>query len=247
MAKIPPAPEVKVDLGQGTILKFKWIPPGTFTYGSVAGEPGQQRSDLPSTRVDITAGFYLAETEMTQQQHHAITGKNPSSSRALGDNTRPVEQVSWRDLTGNGGVLDRLNAALSRQKFAYTADLPTEIEWEYACRAGTETGYNDGHNFSGDRDDSALVAIAHSLRGAGLSAPAPTGKLKANAWGLYDMHGNVAEWAYSVKGRKDPVLRGGHYKIGPVHCRSASRIELQSDTRPTDYTGYRLVLRPQEQ
>ncbi|HEY8994798.1 MAG TPA: bifunctional serine/threonine-protein kinase/formylglycine-generating enzyme family protein [Lacunisphaera sp.] len=247
MAKIPPAPEVKIDLGQGTILKFKWIPPGTFTYGSSAGEPGQQRSDLPATKAEISTGFYLAETEMTQQQHLAITNKNPSSSRALGDNTRPVEQVSWRDLTGNGGVLDRLNSAMSRQKFAYVADLPTEIEWEYACRAGTETSYNDGHNFANDRDDPALSAIAHYLRGAGLSAPAAAGKLKPNAWGLYDMHGNVAEWAYSMKSRKDPVVRGGHYKVGPVHCRSASRIELQSDTRPTDYTGYRLVLRPQEQ
>jgi formylglycine-generating enzyme required for sulfatase activity/tRNA A-37 threonylcarbamoyl transferase component Bud32 len=247
MAKIPPPPEVKVDLGDGTILKFKWIPPGSFSYGSRAGEPGLQRSDLPSTKAEIAAGFYLAETEMTQQQHLAITNKNPSSSRALGDSTRPVEQVSWRDLTGNGGVLDRLNAALGRQKFAYTADLPTEIEWEYACRAGTEGSYHDGHNYANDRDDPALSAIAHYLRGAGLAAPAPTGKLKANAWGLYDMHGNVAEWAYSVKGRKDPVLRGGYYKLGPVHCRSASRVELQSDTRPTDYTGYRLVLRPQEQ
>jgi formylglycine-generating enzyme required for sulfatase activity len=246
MAKIPPPPEVKIDLGAGTILKFKWIPPGSFTYGSSAGEPGQQRTDLPANKVEITAGFYMAETEMTQQQHLAITKKNPSSSRALGDTTRPVEQVSWRDLTGNGGVLDRLNTALSKQKLEYTADLPTEIEWEYACRAGTESGYNDGHNFVSDRDDPALNAIAHYQRGAGLQAPAPTGKLKPNAWGLYDMHGNVAEWAYSVKGRKDPVLRGGHYKVGPVHCRSASRIELQSDTRPTDYMGYRLVLRPQE-
>jgi formylglycine-generating enzyme required for sulfatase activity len=247
MAKIPPPPEVTVDLGGGALLKFKWIPPGSFSSGTRTGEPGQQRSDLPPATTEVTAGFYMAETETTQRQHQSITGKNPSSSRALGDDTRPVEQVSWRDITGNGGVIERLNLVLKKQQPDYAADLPTELEWEYACRAGTESGYNDGHNYASDRDDPALNEIAHYLRGAGLQAPAPTGKLKANAWGLHDMHGNVAEWAYGIKGRRDAVLRGGHYKIGPVHCRSASRIELQPTTRPTDYMGYRLVLRLQEQ
>ncbi len=247
MAKIPPPPEVTVDLGGGATVKFKWIPPGSFSAGTRTGEPGQQRTDLPSSRTEIAAGFYLAESETTQRQHQSLAGKNPSSSRALGDGSRPVEQVSWRDVTGSGGVIERLNAVLAKQQLEYKADLPTELEWEYACRAGTETSFNDGHNFTTDRDDPALNAIAHYLRGAGLREPAPAAKLKANAWGLYDMHGNVAEWAYGIKGKRDSVLRGGHYKIGPVHCRSASRIELQPDTRPTDTTGYRLVLRPQEQ
>src|SRR6478736_5018129 len=246
MERIPPPAEVVVELAPGVAVKFKWIPPGAFNYGTRAGEPGQQRSDLPFTHAEIATGFYLAEVETTQRQHQQLAGRNPSSSRALGDGTRPVEQVAWRDLVGPGGVLERLNAVLAKQQLAYTADLPTEIEWEYACRAGTETSYNDGHNFSVDRDDPVLSASAHYLRGAGLAAPAPTGKLKANAWGLSDMEGNVAEWAYGVKGKRDPVLRGGHWKVGPVHCRSASRIELQPDTRPTDYMGYRLLLRPQE-
>ena len=245
MEKIPPPAEVVVDLGSGVLMKFKWVPPGAFTYGSTAGSPGQQRSDLPATRHEITAGFYIAETEATQQQHLELMKRNPSSSRALGDVTRPVEQVAWRDLTGNDGVLDRLNTVLRRAGLEYAADLPTELEWEYACRAGTETGYNDGKDYSSD--DTALSAIAHFLRGAGMREPAPVGKLKPNTWGLFDMHGNVAEWAYSAKNPRDPVLRGGHFKIGPVHCRSASRIELQAGTRPTDYMGYRLVLRPQEQ
>ena len=246
MEKIPPPPEVTINLGQGLALKFKWIPPGSFTAGSKTGDSGQQRSDLPAARADIATGFYLAETEMTQRQHFVVTGKNPSNSRALGDDTRPVEQVSWRDITGGGGVLERINALLKKQGASYVADLPTEIEWEYACRAGTETSYNDGHNFSTDRDDTQLDTIAHYLRGAGLQAPAPAGKLKPNAWGLYDMHGNVAEWAYGYKGVRDAVLRGGYWKMSAVHCRSASRIELQPDTRPTEYMGYRLVLRPQE-
>ncbi len=245
MEKIPPPSEIVVDLGSGVMMKFKWVPPGSFTYGSTAGTPGRQRSDLSATHHEIAAGFYIAETEATQQQHLELMKRNPSSSRALGDLTRPVEQIAWRDLTGNDGVLDRLNTALRRAKIEYTADLPTEIEWEYACRAGTESGYHDGSNYS--NDDNGPAAVAHCLRGAGLREPAPVAKLKPNAWGLFDMHGNVAEWAYSAKNPRDPVLRGGHYKIGPVHCRSASRIELQTNTRPTDYMGYRLVLRPQEQ
>jgi formylglycine-generating enzyme required for sulfatase activity/tRNA A-37 threonylcarbamoyl transferase component Bud32 len=246
MTKIPPPPQVVVDLGSGGSVTFKWIPPGSFSYGTRSGDPGQQRSDLPLTRTEITAGFYLAEVEMTQRQHNLLTGRNPSSSRAMGDDSRPVEQVAWRDLTGSNGAIERLNTLLGKLGLEYKADLPTEIEWEYACRAGTESSYNDGHNFGNERDDPALTAIGHYLRGAGLQAPAPTGKLKPNAWGLFDMHGNVAEWTYGIKGPRDPVLRGGHWKVGPVHCRSASRIELMADTRPTDYMGYRLVLRPQE-
>ncbi len=245
MEKIPPPPEVVVDFGGGVLVKFKWIPPGAFSYGSKTGEPGLQRSDLPSTHAEITAGFYLAEHETTQQQHQALVGRNPSSSRALGDVTRPVEQIAWRDITGGGGSLEKLNGLLKQQKLEYVADLPSEIEWEYACRAGTETSFNDGRNFSAN-DDPGLAGLAHYMRGAGLTAPSPVGKLKANAWGLYDMHGNVAEWATSAKNQRDTVLRGGHFKVGAVHCRSASRIELQASARPTDYMGYRLVLRPLE-
>lgn len=247
MEKLPPPAEVVVEIGGGAQLKFKWIPPGDFGLGTRAGDPGQQRTDLPFSRVEIKAGFYMAETEMTQRQHQSLVGRNPSSSRAMGDDSRPVEQVAWRDITGGGGAVEKLNAVLLKLGLEYKADLPTEVEWEYACRAGTETSFNDGHNFAKDGDDPALNVIAHYLRGAGQSAPAPTAKLKPNAWGLYDMHGNVAEWAYGQRSRRDAVLRGGHYKIGAVHCRSASRIELQPDARPNDTMGYRLVLRPVEQ
>jgi len=246
MDKIPPPAEVVVDLGPGAALRFKLVQPGAFFYGSPPDEKGRQRNDLAWTRAEMPAVFYVAETETTQAQHRVLTGRNPSVSRALGDETRPVEQVAWRDLTGPGGAIEKLNETLRRLDLPYTADLPTEIEWEYAARAGTETAFNNGANLTSERDDPALSALGHYTRGSGLAAPSPVARLKPNAWGLYDMHGNVAEWTYSHRGRREPVLRGGHWKVGAVHCRAASRIELGADARPADYMGYRLILRPKE-
>jgi formylglycine-generating enzyme required for sulfatase activity len=158
-----------------------------------------------------------------------------------------VEQVAWRDLTAAGGAIEKLNEALRRLGLSYQADLPGEIEWEYACRAGTDTALSDGSNLSNERDDPALNALAVYMRGGRtVDAPLPVAKRKANAWGLFDMHGNVAEWTYGIRGRREPVLRGGSWKVGAVHCRAASRVEVTTDTRPTDAMGYRLLLRSLE-
>jgi hypothetical protein len=247
MKRLPPPAEVVVPLADGTVLKFRWVPAGGFQAGSPPDEQGRQRNDLPRTKTDIPKDFYLAETETTQRQHRALTGKNPSTSRALGDEARPVEQVAWRDLTGTGGAIEKINAALRRLGLPYQADLPTEIEWEYAARAGTETAFNNGSNLTSERDDPALNLLAVYARGGGShDAPAPVASRKANAWGLFDMHGNVAEWTYGIRGKREPVLRGGNWKVGPVHCRVASRVEVTPETRPTDTMGYRLLLRPVE-
>ena len=120
------------------------------------------------------------------------------------------------------------------------------MEWEYACRAGTDSGFNDGSNLTNERDDPALNKLAYYTRGGSRDAPSPVAKFKPNNWGFYDMLGNVAEWAYGVRGEREPVVRGGNWKVGPMHCRSASRIELTTDTRSNDTMGYRLVLRPLE-
>lgn len=244
MKRLPPSVEVVVQLPKGGELKFRWVPPGDFYLGSPPDERGRQSNDLPRARKEIAKGFYIAVTEMTQRQHRALTGKNPSTSRALGDETRPVEQVAWRDLAGTGGVLDKANELLHRLDLPYKADLPTEIEWEYACRAGTDSSFNNGSSLTNERDDPALNTLAFYSRGGSQTAPTPVARLKPNRWGLYDMHGNVAEWTYGIRGAREPVVRGGNWKVGPVHCRSASRVELTPETRSTDTMGYRLVLRP---
>ncbi len=244
MKRLPPPAEVTVPLADGTPMKFRWIPAGTFQAGSPPDEHGRQRNDLPRAKTEIPKGYYLAETETTQRQHRVLTGKNPSTSRALGDETRPVEQVAWRDITGSGGAIERLNETLRRLGLPYQADLPAEIEWEYAARAGTDTALNDGNDLTNERDDPALNALAVYARGGAVQdAPGPVGKRKPNAWGLYDMLGNVAEWTYGIRGKREPVLRGGSWKIGAVHCRAASRVEVTPEARPTDAMGYRLLLR----
>ncbi len=247
MKRLPPPAEVAVTLTDGTVMKFKWVPPGGFQAGSPPDEHGRQRNDLPRAKTEILKGYYMAETETTQRQHRVLTGRNPSTSRALGDDTRPVEQVAWRDLTGPGGAIEKLNEALRRLGMPYQADLPGEIEWEYAGRAGTETALNDGNDLTNERDDPALNGLAVYARGGGSQdAPSPVAKRKPNAWGLFDMHGNVAEWAYGIRGKREPVLRGGSWKVGAVHCRAASRVEVTPEARPTDAMGYRLLLRPLE-
>ena len=247
MKRLPPPSEVLVKLAGGAELKFKWVPPGEYFIGSSPEERGRQQKDLTREKRTISQGFYLAETEMTQRQHKQLTGKNPSTSRALGDENRPVEQVGWRDLVDPAGVLEKTNENLRRLNLAYTADLPTEVEWEYACRAGTESGLYNNKEMTSERDDPALNEIAFYSHGGKQEAPSPVRKLKPNAWGFYDMLGNVAEWAYGVRGVKDRVLRGGNWKATPAFCRSASRLEMTVDARPNDTMGYRLVLRLVEQ
>jgi len=245
MKKLPPPPEVVVQLANGAEIKFRYVPPGTAFVGSPADERGHQRTDLPYGKVEIPKGMYFAETEMTQRQHRALTGRNPSDSRALGDDTRPVEQVGWRDLVGAGGVLEKVNEVVHKLGLPYKVDLPTEVEWEYACRAGTDSAFNDGSSVTNERKDPALDKLAYYSPAGGGShdAPSPVAKFKANAWGLYDMHGNVAEWTYGVHGPREPVLRGGSWNVGVDYCRSASRVEVTPDIRPTYTMGYRLVLR----
>jgi formylglycine-generating enzyme required for sulfatase activity len=160
------------DLG----LELVWIRPGTFDLGSPTAGDGDER---PVTRVSLTAGFWLGVTEVTQAQWTAVMGKNPSAHRGAG---LPVESVTWSEARDFCRRLTERERAAGRLPpgFAYT--LPTEAQWEYACRAGT-TG-----DYAGDPG-----AMAWHGANSGYETH-PVGAKLPNAWGLYDMHGNVWEW-----------------------------------------------------
>jgi len=199
-----------------TGITFILVQPGTFRMGSPAGEKGREDDEGPVHEVEITKPFYLGVTEVTQAQWQRVMGSNPSNWK--GDDL-PVEQVSWED------------AMEFCRKAGYR--LPTEAEWEYACRAGSTTRFSFGDA------DGDLGAYAWN-DGNSEKRTHPVGQKKPNAWGFFDMHGNVWEWCadwyakgyYGQSPRQDPhgpssgsrrVLRGGSWYYSPRYCRSAFR------------------------
>jgi formylglycine-generating enzyme required for sulfatase activity len=201
------------DLGGGTDLVLLGVPAGTFTMG------GSGSNEKPQ-EVTLTKPFWLGRTEVTQAQWAAVMGSNPSKFK--GDPNLPVEQVSWNDAEEFCGALNAKGLLPAGWRFA----LPTEAQWEYACRAGT-TG-----DYAGELDEMAWYSNNSDRKTHAV------GTKKSNAWGLYDMHGNVAEWCadrigdYSAGAVTDPtgsnrgsfrVVRGGAWGFGGTGCRSAYR------------------------
>ena len=228
-----------LDLGDGIKMQLVLIPAGKFVMGSPDSETGRDDDEGPQRRVTISKPFYMGVTEVTQDQYAAIVGKNPSRFSGLAN---PVEQVSWDDAVA-------FCKALSK-KTGQTVRLPTEAEWEYACRAGSKTRFTFGDR---DRDLGAYAWYEENCD----KKPHPVGKKKPNAWGLYDMHGNVWEWcndwyAESYAGLKtaDPegpgsgkyrVHRGGSWHNSPAGCRSASRVGRTPDDRFSNL-GFRVAV-----
>ena len=216
------------------MISFSYCPAGSFTMGSLATEDGRS-NDENQVRVKLTKGFWMAKTELTQAQWQAATGGNPSTFK--GD-TLPVENVSWDDAQEFIRTVNASGIMPDGWKMA----LPTEAQWEYACRAG-ETG-----PYSGSSIDQ--VAWYHGNSG---NDTHEVGTKKPNAWGQYDMHGNVYEWCAdwygeTLPGGTDPsgapsgydrVVRGGSWNYDIHRCRAGSRTWCLSD-----YRGYYLGFRP---
>ncbi len=213
---------------RGIVQRFRWIPPGRFRMGSPEGEP-ERDSDETLHEVILTRGYWLADTACTQQLWSAVLGKNPSRFK---DDGHPVEQVSWEDV---GRFLDRLN----RDVPGLDLRLPTEAEWEYACRAGTETPFWFGENITPERVNyEGNYPYAGGKKGLYREKTVEVKALPCNSWGLYQMHGNVWEWCQDWFGEypagpvTDPmgletgdrrVLRGGSWFYYAGFCRSAYR------------------------
>jgi formylglycine-generating enzyme required for sulfatase activity len=213
-------------------MKLVLIPKGTFMMGSPIEEEGA-KNDEKQHQVTIGKDYYLGVTEVTQGQYEKVMGTNPSYFqkrviRKSDSSMYPVEQVSWEDAVE---FCKKLSDLPEEKKAGRVYRLPTEAEWEYACRAGSKAAYSFGAN------SKTLGDYAWFGENSG-NQTHPVGEKKANAWGLYDMHGNVWEWCsdwYGVypKGSvSDPsgpsegsirVDRGGSWAYGAANCRSAYR------------------------
>jgi formylglycine-generating enzyme required for sulfatase activity len=234
-------------------LRLVEIPAGTFQMGSPKTEPNHQDNEGPQRQVTIDRPFQMGALHASQGAWEALMGSNPS--RFQGDPALPVEQVSWNDICGPDGFLDRLNALTEGVRPAGTAfRLPSEAEWEYACRAGTTTAYSFG-------DDPAALADYGWISDNADGKTHPVGLKRPNAFGLYDLHGNVWEWCEdtwhdSYKGApKDGsawtkggdavrrVLRGGCWNLNAWFACSAFRYWLGVSDRDFD-VGFRVVCAP---
>ena len=220
-------------------MKFKLIPTGEFLMGSPESEDDRLSAEGPQHRVRITKPFYLGVYEVTQAQYETVMGENPSRFEG---GTVPVEQVTWEE------AVEFCRKLSARDGRRYR--LPTEAEWEYACRAGTTTPFAFGKTLSSrtDANFDGDSTYGGSEKGPDLEATAPVGSYRANALGLYDMHGNVYEWCadwydsdyYENSPTDDPtgptagsyrVFRGGGWTFFPGYCRSASRYGISPGHR----------------
>jgi formylglycine-generating enzyme required for sulfatase activity len=245
-----------------------FIQPGTFTMGSPTNE-ALRFSDETQHLVTISRGFWMGKHLVTQGDYLAVVGSNPSyftpTNGYSQDLTRPVEQVHWSDATNYCALLTARELAAGRIPTNYEYRLPTESEWEYACRAGTTTAFYLGSrlssgdaNFWGQHEYDASAGQIINASGIYLKTTTPVGSYAANGWGLYDMIGNVWEWCedwygpYPAGPVTDPqgaasasnrLARGGDWGGYARFCRSAQR--SGSVPSPTSRrTGFRAVLAP---
>ncbi|MGB2613139.1 MAG: formylglycine-generating enzyme family protein [Phycisphaerae bacterium] len=240
----PNPKEITIQIGENVSMKLALIPAGKFMMGSPDSEQGHKGNEVPQHEVTISKPFYMGVTEVTQAQYEAVMGTNPSDFKGA---TNPVEMVSWNDATEFCKKLS--------EKTRQAVRLPTEAEWEYACRAGSKTRFSFGDAEEGLGD----YAWYNANSGR---ATHPVGQRKPNAWGLYDLHGNVWEWCVDWYGDADwygdypkgavtdpqgpasgasRVLRGGAWYYSPNYCRSAYRFNGPPGRRSSVF-GFRVVV-----
>ena len=234
----------------GATMDFVWIEPGTFLMGSPESEPGRYSSEGPQHEVTISQGFYLGKCEIAQAQWQSVMGTTPWSGQSyVQENPQhPAVYISWNDVQE---FIQAVNEAAGAELYR----LPTEAEWEYACRAGTTTRWSFGD------DEGQLGEYAWYYDNAwevGLEYAQPVGTKLPNPWGLHDMHGNVYEWcqdwygSYSSSSQIDPtgpvtgsarVIRGGRFGSVAQYVRSASRSNYSPSNRSNNI-GARLLRTP---
>ena len=241
--------ELALDLGNNVTMRMVLIPAGKFLMGSPAGENGRGDDEGPQHQVTISKPFHMGVYEVTQEQYEQVMRNNPDRVEGA---KLPVGRTSWDDAVEFCRKLS--------QRTGRTVRLPTEAEWEYACRAGTTTPFNTGETISTDRANyDGDYIYGSGPKGVDRQKVVPVGSFKPNAWGLYDMHGNVFEWcadwyadSYANAKGQDPqgpssgtlrVYRGGRWGYNPRLCRSAARFRYSPVIRGFNY-GFRVVVSP---
>ena len=241
-------------------LQLTWVGAGSYQMGSPMPEPGRLPNEGPQTTVRFSRGFWIGAYEVTQAQYFGVTSQNPS---ALVGANFPVESVTWEGAQRYCEVLNDFEETAGRLPDGYVYRLPTEAEWEYAVRAGTISPFT----FGGDADASMgnfrgvypVGKTGRKPRSADHYGTMPVGSYEPNAFGLYDTHGNVAEWTLDFyNGRlaggslTDPrprdegrriAVRGGSWEDFATRVRCAARDEVRPDTK-SNAIGFRVVLAP---
>ena len=229
-----------------TGIELALIPSGTFVMGSPESELGREAQEVEHW-VTISRPFYLGRTEVTQRQWLTLMGANPSQLQECGEDC-PVEEISWQDAQRFVSRLSQLTGETFR--------LPTEAEWEYSCRAGTSTPFHWGDQLGTDRANYDADPPSPGFQpGLDRGTTLPVASFPPNAWGLYDMHGNVWEFCedlhcpYPTTAATDPigrcnsglrVIRGGSWHYGADSARCALRYTHRpTDTGPS--LGFRIV------
>jgi formylglycine-generating enzyme required for sulfatase activity len=250
----------KQELAKGLAITMLQIPAGSFQMGSPASEAERIGNEGPQHRVELQS-FFLGQTPVTQAQWKEVASwsqvnlkLNPNAARFKGPN-RPVEQVSWEE------AMEFCRRLSKRTKLVYT--LPSEAQWEYACRAGTTTPFAFGDTLTPDLANyDGNYTYGSAPKGQYRQQTTDVGNFVGNAWGLQDMHGNVWEWcldpwhdsykgapadgsAWTAGGGTSRLLRGGSWRDHPADCRSACRDGNHPDDRGR-FIGFRVCCLPQD-
>jgi len=231
---------VEFSKSQRVTQKMRWMEPGTFQMGSPETEAERYSDESPQHEVNIQQGYWLFDTACTQALWDAVIGDNPSSFKGA---DRPVEQVSWEDA-------QKFIQALNKKVPGLDLGLPSEAQWEYACRAGTTTAFSFGGNITPEQVNyDGNYPYPGGAKGLYRQETVPVKSLPANPWGLYEMHGNVREWVQdawhgnyngaptdgsvweSAETGAGRVLRGGSWIDGARYCRSAYRYDFPPDAQ----------------
>ncbi|MFC1532040.1 formylglycine-generating enzyme family protein [Thermodesulfobacteriota bacterium] len=227
-------------------MTFRYIPAGTFTMGSPDDEPGRA-DDETQKQATISQGFYMQTTEVTQGQWYRVMDENPSFFNECGYDC-PVENISWDDVNE---FIMKLNRFEKTKKYR----LPTEAEWEYACRAGSTTALANGGLTSSQCEYDPIHDPIGWYKSNSINKTHPVAEKISNSWGLFDMHGNVWEWVqdkYSKsmpRSLKDPVaqfgwgrvFRGGSWSFAAQCSRSANRKWVLQGYKSKNI-GFRVVM-----